>query len=150
MSRIRIQMALVVVAVAIAVLAASAQASSPEHNMLAKVNHFRRAHGLRIVHASGSLAGSASRYAHSLMRSGYFGHSNRIHASRRFRRLGEILEIQRGLRPGVRIAFHTWLRSPGHRAIISDPSFDYAGAGRATGNFHGHRSTIWVMHFGRP
>ena len=84
------------------------------------------------------------------MRSGYFGHSNRIHASGHFRRLGEILEIQRGLRPNVRIAFHTWLRSPGHRAILEDPSFDYAGAGRAAGRFQGHKSTIWVMHFGRP
>jgi uncharacterized protein YkwD len=149
MARIRILLALMAIACAMAISAAAAHAS-PEKAMLKKANHFRRAHGLRTLHLSRSLAGSASRYAHDLMRSGYFGHSNRIHASGRFKRLGEILEIQRGLRPGVRIAFHAWLRSPGHRAILMDPSFNYAGAGRAAGRFQGRKSTIWVMHFGRP
>jgi uncharacterized protein YkwD len=149
MARIRILMAMTIAACTLAVCAAAAQAS-PEMAMLKKVNHFRHAHGLRAVHMSRSLMGSASRYAHDLMGSGYFGHSNRIHASGRFHRLGEILEIQRGTQPGVRNAFHCWLRSPGHRSIIMDGSFNFAGAGRAAGRFHGHNSTIWVMHFGRP
>ena len=150
MARIRILLALIVVACAMAISAPAASAGSAESAMLKKVNHFRRAHGLRAVRVSGSLMGSASSYAHHLMASGYFGHANRIHASRRFRRLGEILEIQRGLRAHVRWAFHSWLRSPGHRAIIMDGSFNFAGAGRAAGRFHGRKSTIWVMHFGRP
>jgi uncharacterized protein YkwD len=150
MARIRNLMTVVAIASAIVVSAAPAQAQSPEQAMLNKANSFRRAHGLGKLHMSGSLMGSASKYAHQLMRSGYFGHSNRIHASGRYRRLGEILEIQRGLQPNINLAFNTWLHSSGHRAIIMDRSFNYAGAGRAAGRFHGHNSTIWVMHFGRP
>jgi uncharacterized protein YkwD len=49
----------------------------------------------------------------------------------------------------VRKAFYTWLRSPGHRAVIMDRSFRYTGAGRASGRFGGGgNATVWVMHFG--
>ena len=53
-------------------------------------------------------------------------------------------------RPNVNLAFHTWLGSSPHRAIILDPKFNRAGAGRAHGRFKGHKATLWVMHFGRP
>ena len=149
MSRIRMLFALVAAICAMAATAAVAQARSPQSLMLSKVNHYRRAHGLGAVHMSHSLMHSAAHYARYMMRHQYFGHAKRIHASSHYRRLGEILEIQRG-GSNVRLAFHTWLRSSPHRAIILDRSFDYAGAGLVHGRFSGRRSTIWVMHFGRP
>src|SRR3954451_12981688 len=154
MGRIRISLAL---AIAVCVIAATAVATTevavakgPVANMMHKVNHYRLKHGLHRVKWADSLMHSAHKYAWYMMRSQYFGHSRRIHASSRYKRLGEILEYQRGKRPNVNLAFHTWLGSPPHREIILDPKFNRAGAGRAWGRFKGHKSTIWVMHFGRP
>jgi uncharacterized protein YkwD len=84
-----------------------------------------------------------------MMHSGYFGHASRIHASRRFRSLGEIIEIHRGLRARVGKAFRAWVHSPPHRSVMLMGHFKFAGAGFASGSFKGHRDTIWTMHFGR-
>ena len=153
MARIRILLVLVlaVSACALATGAAPAAASSAEAHMLARVNKYRARHGLRKVRFSGSLRGSAEKYAHYMMRNGYFGHRSRIQANgSRYHRLGEILELQRGMKARVNNAFKVWMGSSSHRAIIVDRNFTYAGAGRVSGRFRGHKSTIWVMHFGRP
>jgi uncharacterized protein YkwD len=153
MGRIRIllPLAIAVCAIAATAFAPSAYAhKSPEANMMHKVNHYRLKHGLHRVRWARSLKRSARHYAWHMMHSGYFGHARRIEASSRYRRLGEILEYQRGTRPNVSLAFHTWLGSSPHREIILDPKFTRAGAGRAWGRFQGHEATLWVMHFGRP
>ena len=152
MGRIRILLALAVAILAIGATAfvTSAAGKSPEANMMHKVNKYRRDHGLHRVKWAKSLKRSARRYAWHMMDSGYFGHAKRIHASNRYSRLGEILEYQRGTKPNVKLAFRTWLGSGSHRAIILDRSFTRAGAGRAWGRMRGHKSTVWVMHFGRP
>jgi uncharacterized protein YkwD len=150
MARIRILLALTVAIGAIAALTATgAAATTPESKMMKKVNEYRRSHGLRAVKLASSLKHSAKHYADWMMDHHYFGHSSRIHASSRYRRLGEILERQRG-GANVSLAFRTWIRSGPHRAIILDRSFTYAGAGRAYGSYEGHKNTFWVMHFGRP
>jgi uncharacterized protein YkwD len=141
--------ALFVLLVAALIVPASATAMSPARAMLKKVNAYRAAHGVRKVRFSRSLSHSASSYSRYMMRSGYFGHSSRIHASRRFRTLGEIIEIQRGMRAGVGTAFRAWIHSPPHRSIILMSTFKFAGAGFVSGRFHGRRDTIWTMHFGR-
>src|SRR4051812_32744654 len=99
MGRIRILLALAVAVCAIvatAVASSTAAAKSPEANMMHKVNHYRLKHGLHRVKWADSLRHSAKKYAWYMMRSQYFGHARRIHASKRYRRLGEILEYQRG------------------------------------------------------
>jgi len=116
--------------------------------MLKKVNTYRAHHGLHKVRFCRSLAHSAAAYSRYQMRHGYFGHASHIHASHRFHTLGEIIEIHRG-GPGVGTAFRAWIHSPPHRQIILMSTFKLAGAGFVTGRFHGHRSTIWTMHFGR-
>ncbi|MEA2458888.1 MAG: hypothetical protein QOC95_1860, partial [Thermoleophilaceae bacterium] len=131
------------------VLPAAASAESPQLAMLQKVNAFRAQHGVPPVHLSRSLTHSATSYSADMMRTGYFGHASRIHASRRFRTLGEIIELQRGMRPGVSTAFRSWVNSPPHRSVMLMRQFKFAGAGFVSGRFHGHRDTIWVMHFGR-
>jgi uncharacterized protein YkwD len=141
--------ALFVLLVALLIVPASATAMSPARAMLKKVNAYRAAHGVRKVHFSRSLSHSASSYSHYMMRNGYFGHASRIHASRRFRTLGEIIEIHRGLRAGVRTAFRAWVHSPPHRSVMLMSQFKFAGAGFVSGRFNGHRDTIWTMHFGR-
>jgi uncharacterized protein YkwD len=141
--------ALFVLLAAVLIVPASATATSPARAMLKKVNAYRAAHGVGKVRFSRSLSRSASNYSRYMMRHGYFGHASRIHASRRFRTLGEIIEIQRGMRAGVRTAFSAWIHSPPHRSIILMSTFKFAGAGFASGSFNGHRDTIWTMHFGR-
>jgi uncharacterized protein YkwD len=152
MARIRILITLVVAICAIGVATAAVPAAakrSPEALMMHKVNSYRARHGVRRVRLSHSLKRSARRYAHYMMRHQYFGHAKRIHASSKYHRLGEILEWQTGYKANVRRAFYCWVHSSEHRAIILDSSFTWAGAGRAHGRFHGRKSTIWVMHFGR-
>lgn len=148
MTRVR-NAALLAVLVCMLVVPASAAAESPTIQMLRKVNAYRAKHGVRPVHRSRSLAKTASSYSRHMMHSGYFGHAQSIHASRRFRSLGEIIEIHRGKRAGVGTAFRDWVHSPPHRSVILMSQFRFAGAGFTSGRFHGHRSTIWTMQFGR-
>ena len=116
--------------------------------MIAKVNAYRAQHGLGPLHSSSSLNRSASRYARHMMKPHYFGHAGRIQASRRFRTVGEILEMHRGYGARTSAALKAWGDSPGHRAIILDGRFKYVGAGVFHGKYQGHRMTFWVMHFG--
>src|SRR5919198_4475930 len=148
--RILVVLALALATCALVTTASSASAASPEAQMLHRVNHYRKIHGLRPVKLSHSLQGSARKYARWMKRHNYFGHRSRIHASSRYRRLGEILEWQTGLEAGVRRAFNCWKHSGPHRSIILDPNFTFAGAGHVSGRFKGRNATIWVMHFGRP
>jgi uncharacterized protein YkwD len=143
---------LVIAAVLIASLlvpAGNAAADSPTAKMIRKVNAYRKHRGLRQLHQSRSLNHSSHRYAGQMMRSGYFGHQSRIRASGRFKRLGEIIEMHRGHRSDIRGALRAWINSPGHNAILLDGNFSYVGAGLVEGSFHGRRTTMWVMHFGR-
>jgi uncharacterized protein YkwD len=141
--------ALLALILCLLVVPATAMAQSPELAMLKKVNSFRAKHGVGKLHLSRSLAQSANRYSRHMMRSGYFGHAASIHASRSFRSLGEIIEIHKGMQARVNTAFRAWKNSPPHRSVMLMGQFKFAGAGFASGNFRGHRDTIWTMHFGR-
>jgi uncharacterized protein YkwD len=127
----------------------SPTSAAPRASMAAEINSVRQAHGLRPLRLSGSLNRSSSRYARRLLRADWFGHASRIHASPRFRVLGEVLEMHRGRRARVRGALRAWLRSPGHRAVLLSPRFRWVGLGVDTGRFRGRTTTIWVGQFGR-
>jgi uncharacterized protein YkwD len=148
MTRVRTA-ALLAVLTSLLVVPATANATSPQMLMLQKVNAYRSAHGVGKVHLSRSLERSASSYSRHMLHSGYFGHASRIHASRSYRTLGEIIEMHRGLRARVGMAFRAWVHSPPHRSVMLMGQFKYAGAGFASGRFNGRRDTLWTMHFGR-
>ena len=141
--------ALLAVLASLLALPAVATASSAQKRMLDRVNAIRANHGLKPLRYASSLATSAKRYSKTMMSRDYFGHSSRIHASRRFRSLGEILEIHRGKRLRIGYALRMWMNSSGHRSVILSNNFRFAGAGVTSGRFKGRRATIWVMHFGR-
>jgi uncharacterized protein YkwD len=147
MTRVRI-VALLAVVGALAAMPTTASASSTT-SMIAKVNAFRAAHGLGPVQVSRSLEHSAHAYAGLMMHEGYFGHAATIHASRRFRTLGECIEIHRWPSPMVGFTARDWENSPEHRALLLSPVFKFAGAGYVVGSFHGAKQTIWVLHLGR-
>jgi uncharacterized protein YkwD len=134
----------------LAVVLALALAPAAHGNpVLDEVNQARARHGLAALRASESLERSASAFARHLMRSQRFAHGRRIRASRRFRTLGEALALRVGPRP-LRHAttVRSWLRSPGHRALLLSRSFRYAGAGWTRGRFGGRPAAIWVLHLG--
>jgi uncharacterized protein YkwD len=146
MSRVRTA-ALLLCVLATALALPGAASASKGRDMLTAVNWVRAQDGLPALHFSRSLAHSAHSYSRQMLRTGYFGHSARIHASRRFRTLGEILEYHRG-GPAVRYTLRDWLNSPEHRSIILSRAFTSAGAGFVRGRFQGRRVTLWTMHFG--
>jgi uncharacterized protein YkwD len=149
MTRARMLVVAAALIASLLVPAAPAAADSPVAKMIRKANVYREHRGLPKLKVSRSLNSSSRRYAGRMMRSGYFGHSRRIQASSRFRRLGEIIEMHRGHRTGVNIAFRAWRRSGSHNAMLLDRRFRWVGAGVRKGRFHGRRTTMWVMHFGR-
>jgi uncharacterized protein YkwD len=149
MTRARMLAVAAVLMVALVIPAAPASADSATAKMVRKVNEYRQNRGIPPVRMSRSLNASSARYARHMMSKGYFGHSGRIRASRRFKRLGEIIEMHRGLRSNPSAALQAWSGSPSHNAILTDGSFNYVGAGVVKGRFHGRRTTMWVMHFGR-
>src|SRR4051812_6357643 len=114
MTRVRIA-ALLALLVCLLVMPAHAAANSPTLQMLRKVNAFRAKHGVRPVHLSHSLPKTAPASSPHMLHSGSFGHASTIHASRRYRTLGEIIEMHRGARAGVGLTFHDWVNSPPHR-----------------------------------
>ena len=134
----------------LALPAVPAQAkTSNTKKLVNKINSVRAAHGVKPLKMNRSLNRSSKRYSGRMMRGGFFGHMGRIQASRRFKRLGEVLEWRRGHRPGVSATVRDWLNSPGHRAVILSPSFRYIGAGLTRGKFRGRRAGIWVAQLGR-
>jgi len=149
MPRIRMLVlcALVACLIVPAVVAAPASATA-EDQMIGKINAWRAKHGLPGIRKSKSLTQSAERYSRKQLRSGYFGHSNRIQASSKYRTLGEILAFHGRTGSYVRQTFRMWLDSGGHRAVIMDRRFRYAGAGLASGRFRGGRASIWTVQFG--
>ena len=146
--RARLFAVFVAVLLFVLIPATQASAAGPSAVMLQEINNARASHGLPAVRSSVSLRRTSRRYAGFMLRRDYFGHLSRIRASRRFRRLGEIIAMHRGTRLGIRSTVRRWLNSPSHRAVILSGRFRYAGAGSRAGRFHGRRSRTWVMHFG--
>lgn len=133
----------------LALLPGSAHARTTSQRMVAEINAFRAENGLPRLRASRSLTRSSFAYSRWMMRADVFAHAPRIRASSRFDGLGEVLELHRGRRPRVAETVDAWAASPGHRAVLLQPTFDFVGAGRTFGRFHGRRKTVWVVQVGR-
>jgi uncharacterized protein YkwD len=103
--------------------------------MVDAINAARVEHGVQPLRASRGLAGSSRRYARWMLAHQYFGHLARIRASRRFRWLGETLELHSGWRPQVGATLRRWLRSPGHARVLLSSTYRWIGAGWARGRF---------------
>ncbi|GAC1321968.1 MAG: hypothetical protein NVSMB25_16430 [Thermoleophilaceae bacterium] len=148
MTRVRTAAVLVLLGLLLSI-ATAARAAQPIDELVQKVNQFRVANGLKPVRLVPNLARSATRYSRWMMTTGYFGHLPRIRASHHYRTLGEVIELHRGRRPRMSMAFADWVASPPHRAVLLYPTFRFVGGGFTSGNFHGRGATIWCMHFAR-
>jgi len=105
--------------------------------------------GVPPLRISRSLNRSATAYARRMQRRNFYGHSSRIHASRAFRALGEVIHIHGGRKPRPRQIVRGWRRSPVHKRVLTDPRFNYIGIGKSYGRMGRWRATTWVAHVGR-
>lgn len=137
------------VAACFALVAVSPAQANPSRDVVAKVNDYRSAHGLKKLRISPSLSRSAYAYSQHLLRVDRFGHAARIQASSRFNLLGENLAFRWGWRSSARIPVRAWIRSAQHRSLMLSNRFRYIGVGRAVGRYGSRRATVWVLHAGR-
>lgn len=129
---------------------ATADARRPSGAAVAHyVNKQRAKYGLPPLRRSRSLWRSSRRYAVRMMSRNFFGHSSRIAAPRRFRRLAETLALHRGWRLRARRVVRQWMRSPSHRAALLSPTYRWIGVGRSRGRMGRMKATVWVVHLGR-
>lgn len=136
-------------AFACAVLAAApapAAASSVEDQLVAAVNEYRGAHGLRPLRIATSLERTSDRTARRILRTDEVRHSRPI--NRRYRRTGENLAWEAGRTAEVRHVVQMWAESAPHRAIMLSRGVRWIGAGREYGDLQGRRSTVWVLQVG--
>ncbi|MGH2761181.1 MAG: CAP domain-containing protein [Thermoleophilaceae bacterium] len=140
MSRI---LALLVCACTVAaMLLPTASAAAPaEARAIDSLNDFRRAHGLRPLHASRGLNRSSSRYARRMIRRDFFGHAALAGG-------GETIAWHSGWRPRARATIGRWMASPGHRAVLLSGSYRRVGIGMARGRLGSRMATVWVARVG--
>jgi uncharacterized protein YkwD len=121
---------------------------APVVSMVNAVNVARARRGLGPLQASASLRRSATRQSVWMLRADRFSHRSRIHASRRFRTLGEAIGYHTSWRANVGWVVRHWLASPPHRKLLLSKRFRYVGAGMSRGRFGRSRATAWTLHFG--
>jgi uncharacterized protein YkwD len=121
---------------------------APVVTMVGAVNAARARHNLRALRPSGSLRHSATRQSAWMLRTDRFSHRSRIHASHRFRRLGEAIAYHVGRRARVTWMVRYWLASPLHRRLLLSRRFRYLGAGISHGRFGRGKATAWTLQFG--
>jgi uncharacterized protein YkwD len=116
------------------------------HATLCLLNAQRRAHGLHKLRSNGHLRHAASGYAHLMSKRNFFSHvspagstplsrirSTRYLAGARSWAIAENLAWGVGSMATPRGAVRAWMRSPGHRRNILDPSYREIGIGVAHG-----------------
>ena len=136
------------IALAMTLAAPAAALAHCADGMIHRVNALRAAHGLGPLHKSRSLDRSSERYSSWMLNNDYFGHRPRIHASRVFSPVGEVLSIHAGHSKSVGRTVTAWAASPAHAAVLLSPAFKLIGTGRTYGNFRGRSATVWTVHVG--
>jgi uncharacterized protein YkwD len=125
--------------------------------MLAEVNGVRRKAGAPPLRSNPLLDKAAQKHAEDMLARGYFAHESpgggtvrerAKEAGYDWREIGEnIAEGQRS----VDEVMDGWMKSPGHRRNLLDPSFADIGIGVATGKGKdGEYRVLWVQSFGTP
>lgn len=116
--------------------------------VLERLNHERRSAGIPGLRYSRDLSVSAARFSRRQLATGRFGHERSIRAPGSFRRLGEVLALQRGWRLRAGAVVNGWERSSTHRSVVGSAAFGYVGIGWAQGRLGGRPITIWTAQLG--
>lgn len=125
---------------------------------LCLINQERAARGMRPLRRHGALAAAAARHSADMAARNYFAHdtmgggrfTNRIMAARYIRpnirwAVGENLAWGTGHLATPASIVEAWMRSPGHRANILNPSYREIGIGVAAQG----AKTLYTTDFGR-
>lgn len=123
----------------------------PEQAIVQAVNVQRAAYGIPALRTSRGLSRAAESHSRDQLRYDRFGHDSadgtpfgrRIARVGRFRMSAEVIAFTpRGSGSSARSVVRLWLRSPGHRAQVLNPSFRVMGVGRARGWLQGRRGAV--------
>lgn len=106
------------------------------------INHSRSLAGLRPLRENGQLNHKASLWASKMRDECRIWHSRLADgAPSNWRKLGE--NVGRGGSIGA--VHNAYMRSPGHKANVLDPSFNEVGTGAVWGTCNGYR-TVFTVH----
>ena len=122
-------------------------ASTAESRLVAAVNRYRRAHGLRSLRRSASLNRTSRRQARRILRSNTVRHSSQP-INRRYRRVGENLAWSTGRSTDANRVVNAWANSAGHRSVMLSGRVSWIGAAREYGDINGTAHTVWVLQVG--
>jgi len=123
----------------------------PERAIVQVVNVERKARGLPSLRAVRGLSRAAERHSWDQLRYDRFGHDSsdgtpfgrRVARVGRFRMAAEVVAFApHGSGSGARSVVRMWLRSPGHRAQVLNPSFRVLGVGRVRGRLQGRIGAV--------
>jgi len=117
------------------------------------INTERARRGLRVLRPSRALSRTADRHTADILRSGTLDHSSRdgtvfssrLRAVASWSRLGEVLAWAPMRRTGPKSVVRMWLKSPGHRVQLLNPSYRRIGVGRRRGWMHGTRGVAFTV-----
>jgi uncharacterized protein YkwD len=129
-------------------LPSSVSAAPAESEAIDALNDVRRAHGLAPLRVSESLNRSSGAYARKMLRHDFFGHGASIDVPGGFRSAGETLAYHTGSAAQPRRTVSRWMNSPGHRAVLLSPGYQWVGMGMARGTLGSSGVTMWVAHVG--
>ena len=122
--------------------AASAGLTSPERQLLERMNVVRVEDGLRPLHFDVRLEHAARLHSRSMLTTGVFAHGAFAQRMLRFdvtgSLAGENLAWGTGELGSARGVVSAWLASPEHRANLLRPMFTRVGIGIDVGTFLGH------------
>jgi uncharacterized protein YkwD len=121
---------LVLAVTAASLVSASAPVSATtraqlERQFIAKVNHARSAHGLRLVHRRAGLTRYARHHSRLMAGAGYLYHTSNFNVICCWRSIGENV----GYGPSVYAVNYAFMHSPEHRANILHRGWHGVGVG---------------------
>jgi uncharacterized protein YkwD len=127
-----------------------------EHAIARRINHIRRAHGLRRVRFTVRLRAAARRHSKDMLRHDVLTHaasngaslSARLSSAGRRRSYGEVIAwTPRGARVGARKVVWMWMHSPSHRAVLLNAGLRRIGVGRVRGRMGSQRGFAITADF---
>ena len=148
----RFYKALVAVALG-APAAANAQGDPPqlpaltpfEQTMAGLLDETRTGQQLPAVAVSPKLSRGCRAYARKMIAKNRWAHSARNR--RGGSRVGEILAVMPGKPGSDSVILQSWMNSPTHRKVITNPIYHRMGIASAYGRFRGRKQTVWVVRF---
>jgi uncharacterized protein YkwD len=126
---------------------APAEQTAAEQTMADLLGETRAEEQLPAVTISPRLSRGCRAYARKMIARDRWAHSAR--QRRGGSRVAEILAVMPGKPGSDSMIVESWMNSPTHRKVITNPAYRRMGIGSWYGGFQGRRQTVWVVRFTR-